>query len=141
MLDHLIRECTNAPDNLSKACGDQMSNKINEAVGISTPAVSTTSKLSIPSSTSFIKMHFTPRLPQNNLDRYQDEHTVSFIECNIPWSVLDNQRFRRTKEVLRPGLNHLTAANAPMTVLDRLNALQVVYWRYPWIGLISLALI
>ena len=124
MLDHLSKKCFNAPEDISKACGDELRHKINEAADISASVASTPSKLSIPSSTPFIKRHFTPRLPKDDLHRYQDELTLPFIACNIPWSAMNNQRFWRAIEILRPDLDRLTSKRASKQVLNRLCELQ-----------------
>ena len=105
---------------MRKACGNELRHKINEATDISASVTPTTPKPSTPS----IKRYFTPRLPQDDLHRYQDELTLAFIACNIPWSVMNNRRFQRAMGILRPDSKHLSAEKASMQVLNQLSTLQ-----------------
>ena len=85
MLDHLSKKCFNAPEDISKACGDELRHKINEAADISASVTSTPSKLSIPSSTPFIKRHFTPRLPKDDLQIQRLLHTILAVSTLRWW--------------------------------------------------------
>ena len=42
MLDHLFKKCFNAPEDMSKAYGDELRHKINEAADISAMLLKTT---------------------------------------------------------------------------------------------------
>ena len=135
MITHLAKRCKGADAEVKSLCKEILeekrqgdANKSAEVVKAASFSASVTdSKMSSKSQKILkwvrIKNHFMPQLTLDENHSYQDEITLALISSDTLWNILDNPRFCKAQEVLRPGLQHLTAKKASTSVLNRLSAL------------------
>ena len=109
MLKHL-KNCDAATKDVKEYANRMIEEKVNKNADVSeslmkkqklTPSAAS-SVCSSTASTGGIKNYFMPPLSKNEYHMYSDQLVYAMIACNIPWSLLDNERFRAAMGHLRP---------------------------------------